>query len=57
MSKNHAAPKPVLSCPILILFRRPRCVAQVSVNESFLRKTNEGGLVMDEVRPKDLAGK
>ena len=57
MSKNHAAPKPVLSCPILILFRRPRCVAQVSVNESFLRKTNEGGLVMDEVRPKDLPGK
>ena len=38
LSKNHAAPKPVLSCPILILVSRPRDVAHDTVKESLLKE-------------------
>ena len=38
LSKNHAAPKPVLSCPILILVSRPRDAAHDTVKESFLKE-------------------
>ena len=44
LSKNHAAPKPVLSCPILILLSRPRYVPHETEKESFLQKKRRHGI-------------
>jgi len=44
LSKNHAAPKPVLSCPILILLSRPRYVPHETEKESFLQKKSRHGI-------------